>query len=225
MNKKIAVIILMVVAAIFFTIPLISINKSLKLKKSGIHTEGTVIKRTIKKGLAVVTVSFITSDGKQFTANASKRSYVSTGEKVMLYYDPASPQTIDFGDTIGYNMRGVIAGGFLFLIGFYYFIRYSLKDNAKRKLLTTGKKIAAEFVSVERNEKYKMGENNPWLIKCRWIDSNNNKEYQFVSTDYIIDPAPYLNGRNHLDVFIDPNDPLRYFIDTSFMPKGNNTIG
>lgn len=99
MNKKIAVIILMVVAAIFFTIPFISINRSLKIKKFGVHAEGTVLKRTTKKGLSEVTVSFNTSDGNQVTANASKRSFVSTGEKVMLYYDPASPQTIDFGDT------------------------------------------------------------------------------------------------------------------------------
>lgn len=58
-------------------------------------------------------------------------------------------------------MRGVIAGGLLFLIGFCYLIRYSFMDNVKKKLIRTGKKIAAEFVAIERNEKYRMGENNP----------------------------------------------------------------
>lgn len=39
------------------------------------------------------------------------------------------------------------------------------------------------------------------------------------------DPVPYLNGRYPIDVFIDPSDPGKYYMDTSFMPKGNNTIG
>ena len=70
-----------------------------------------------------------------------------------------------------------------------------------------------------------MGDNNPWVIKCRWTDNMNNQEYYFVSKDYMIDPVPYLNGRYPIDVFIDPSDPGKYYMDTSFMPKGNNTIG
>ena len=54
----------------------------------------------------------------------------------MIYYDPASPAKIDFGDTIGYNMRGVIAGGLLFIFGLYYFIRYSFRDKANKRLIT-----------------------------------------------------------------------------------------
>jgi len=143
----------------------------------------------------------------------------------MIWYDPASPEKIDFGDTIGYNMRGVIAGGLLFIFGLYYFIRYSFRDKANKRLITFGKKIAAEFVSVDRDERFRMGENNPWVIKCKWIDNRNNREYFFISKTYTIDPAPYLNGRFHIDVFIDPADQGKYYMDTSFMPKGNNTIG
>jgi hypothetical protein len=225
MKQKIAVLILMVAAAIFLSISLLSVNKSLKLRKHGVLTEGTVLERFGNKGLTTVTVSFETAEGTPVTAKAPKRHYVSKGDMVKIYYDPASPQKIDFGDTISYNMRGVVAGGLLFLIGFYYFIRFSVRDRAKRKLIRSGKKTAAEFVAVVRNEKYMMGNNNPWVIKCRWIDNLNNREYYFVSKDYTIDPGPYLNGRSHIDVFFDPDDPDRYYMDTSFMPKGNITIG
>jgi hypothetical protein len=225
MKQKIAVLILLLVAAVFVLIPLFSIIRSLKLKNHGVQVESTVSARTGRKGLATVTVSFNTQDGSQVTAKASKREYVKAGDKVMIFYDPASPQKIDFGDTIGYNVRGLVIGGLLFVLGFYYFIRFSLRDNANKKLITSGNKIAAEFVEVGRNEKYRMGDNNPWVIKCRWTDAMSNREYHFVSKDYTIDPAPYLNGRSHLDIFIDPSDPGRYYIDTSFMPKGNNTIG
>jgi hypothetical protein len=86
-------------------------------------------------------------------------------------------------------------------------------------------KISAELVSAGRNERYNMGANNPWVIKCRWTDERNNKEYSYVSKDYTIDPAPFLNNRSHVDVFIDTSDPGKYYMDTSFMPKGNNTMG
>jgi hypothetical protein len=225
MKKKIVVLILILAGSLFLIIPLSSIIKSLKLRNHGVLTESTVVERSGKKGLSMVTVSFTTSEGILVTAKAVKRQFISAGEKTRIWYDPAFPQKIDFGDTISYNMRGVIAGGILLITGLYYFIRYSSSDRANKKLITYGKKIAAEFVSVDRNEKYRMGDQNPWIIKCKWIENTNSKEYYFVSKDYLIDPAPYLNGRYHIDVFIDPVDPGKYYMDTSFMPKGNNTIG
>jgi hypothetical protein len=226
MKLKFVTLIAAIVALVFSFIPLGSVLKSVKIKKSGIQTESTVSDVSRRgKGLPTVTVAFNTSDGNQVLAKAAARKYLTAGDKVMIYYDPAIPTKIDFGDTIGYNMRGVIIGGLIFFFCFFYFIRYSLSDKANKSLISSGMKIDAEFVSVERNEKYRMGDKNPWVIKCRWIDNRNNREYYFVSKDYIIDPAPYLNGRTHLDVFVHPDDPGNYFMDTSFMPKGNNTIG
>jgi hypothetical protein len=92
-------------------------------------------------------------------------------------------------------------------------------------LSRSGMKIAVQFVSVDRNDRYMMGDKNPWLIKCKLVDNRSNQEYYFVSKDYTIDPVPYLNGRYHIDVFIDPADPGKYYMDTSFMPKGDNIIG
>ena len=227
MNKKIAVLILMLFAAGILIVAAMSIRKSLRIKKNGVETESIVqsTRTNSKSHLKSVTVVFKTSEGKEVTATASTRQFVNKGESVKIWYDPASPQTIDFGDTIRYNMRGVIIGGLLFLFGLYYFIKFSLKDNADSKLLRSGKKISAESVEIVRDERYRMGDSNPWIIKCKWIDNINNKEYEFVSKDYTIDPAPYLQGRSTIDVFINPEDPGKYFMDTSFMPKGNNTIG
>jgi hypothetical protein len=227
MKIKNVYLILTLVALVFLFIPSASIYKSVKIKQHGATAESTVTgkRRNSKGGMAQVTVSFTTPDGKQVSAAASKHGHVSKGDKVMVWYDPAFPQKIDFGDTIGYNMRGVIIGALLFIFGLYFFIRYTIKDKAVMKLQSSGKKIAAEFVSFYRNEKYRMGDKNPWVIKCRWTDQSNNHEYAFVSKDYIIDPAPYLDRRTHIDVFIDPADPSKYYMDVSFMPKGNNTIG
>jgi hypothetical protein len=226
MKKKTTYLILMLVGAIFLSIPLVSVINSVNLKKHGVFTESTVTDRSTRsKGLSKVTVAFITKEGNQVTAKATKRYLVSKGDKVMIYYDPLSPQKIDFGDTIGYNMRGVYAGGFLFLLGIFFIIRQSLTDKANKQLIRSGMKIAAEFVSVSRNDKYRMGDKNPWLINCRWTDIRNSKEYYFQSKDYTIDPGAYLVGKTHLEIYIDPADPGKYYMDNSFMPEGDNTIG
>jgi hypothetical protein len=225
MKIKTVLLIAALVGLVFLLIPLGSIIKTVNLKKHGILVEGTVQKVSSQgKGLRVVTVSFYTTEGQLITAKASKRQYVSTGDVVTIWYNPATPEKIDFGDTIGYNMRGVIIGGFIFIICFVLFIRAAIKDSANKKLLQTGMKIAVEY-SVVRNEKYRMGDRNPWVIRGRWVDDRNNQEYFFASKDYTIDPTPYLAGKDFVEVYIDPADPGKYFMDTSLMPKGNITIG
>lgn len=228
MTHKIAIFILMIVSAIIFSIFLGLVTKSVKIRDNGVLVNGTVMdsKRSGSKSpMRTVTISFHTNDGSQVTSTASTRQYVKQGDVLKVYYDPESPQKIDFGDTIRYNMRGVIIGGLLFIFALYYFIKYSIRDRLNNKLRSRGKKVSAEFVSVERNEKYRMGPNNPWVIKCRWVDETSKQEYYYFSKDYTIDPSPYLKGISYVDVFTDPYEPEKYFMDTPFMPKGNNTFG
>jgi hypothetical protein len=228
MKQKIPVIILMLVGCIVFAFTLPPVFKSVRLKNHGGYAESTVVasyRTSGKAGNYILTVSFDTPDGNTVTARANKSTRASEGDKVMVWYDKANPQVIDFGEGIRYNLRGAFFGGIFFFLGLYFLVRGISGDIKKKKLVRSGMKISAEFVSVYRNEKYRMGDKNPWVIKCRWIDNRNNREYYFVSKDFTIDPTPYLNGRYHLDVYIDPADPGKYYIDTSFMPEGNNTIG
>ncbi len=229
MKKKIAPMILVAAGLIIFAFTIPVIHKSVKLKRHGISTDSFVIESkriSSSKGATTydVTVSFTSPDGKPLTATARKRFMVSKGDKVAIWYDRADPQIMTFGDSIGYNLRGAIFGGLFFFLGIYFFVRYFSEDIKNKQLRKSGMKISAEFVSVYRNDKYRMGPNNPWVIKCKWIDNRNNKEYLFFSKDYTIDPAPFLNGRYHIDVYINPSDPSKYYMDESFMPEGNNTM-
>jgi hypothetical protein len=224
MKQKFAFLILMLVGFLFIALTLPGILSTSKLRKNGIYVESTVLtskRNSGKNSTYSVSVSFTSDDGKTVTAIAVRKMHVSEGERVMIWYDPADPQKITFGDGIGYDMRGLVIGVLIFLFGLYLFVRSVLADLGNNKLIRSGQKISAEFVSVEKNERYRMGDNSPRFIKCKWTDSRNNKEYFFVSKDYTIDPIQYLNKRLHLDVYIDPADPSKYYMDTSFMPKGN----
>jgi hypothetical protein len=230
MYQKIISLFVALMGSIFLVLTVPGIVRSIQLKKSGASAESTVISSERirnSKGPSTykVKVSFNVSDGNAVSAEARKRNSVSVGDKVKIYYDPATPQRIDFGDSIGYDMRGAVVGGLFLLLGIFLFIKDLISGNARSKLISSGMKIAAEFVSIERDERFRAGDNNPWIIKCRWVDNGNNQEYFFMSKTYTIDPAPYLNGRYKIDVFVNPADPSKYYMDTSFMPKGNNTIG
>jgi hypothetical protein len=224
MNKKTALLVASIFIALFFIMPLSSVIKSINLRINGVRTEATVTGRDTRgKGLARVTVTFNLANGEQITATKQKNNYVSTGDKIKVWYDKENPQNIDFGDTLRYNMRGVLIVGFMLAFILYFFIKTTIADAANKKLISSGKKISAEFISIGRNEQFKMGDKNPWVIKCKWTDPGNNKEYLFESNNYTIDPSPYLKGRNQIEIFINPADPAKYLMDASFMPEGDIT--
>lgn len=225
MNKKVAVLIAALAGAIFVILPLTSIIKSAKLQKHGVKTEATVLSKKSNKSSNTLTVVFSTSDGTEVTAKGTEHKYVKAGDRIDVWYDPAAPQNIDFGGSMRYEMRGLLVGAFIFVLMMYFFIKYTIADIANKNLLKTGMKIEADFVAIDRDERIKIAGQNPWIIRCSWVDSRNNQKYYFVTKPYTIDPAPYLNGRYHLDVYINPADPNKYYIDTSFMPAGDNTIG
>lgn len=226
MNAKTASLVAAIIFALFCILPLSSVLKSKEILKNGVQTQGIVIgsKSNSKSGTRKITVSFNTSDGSEITASAQKRFYINTNDPVDLWYDPSNPQRIDFGDTIGYNMRAVVIIALVSIFCFFLFFRKLISDAGSKKLIATGKKISAEFSGIFRNEKYRMGEKNPWLIKCKWTDPSNGKEYYFDSKNYTIDPAPFLEGKTHIDIYLNPNDYGKYYMDESFLPKGNNTI-
>jgi len=225
MNKKIAVLIAAAVFGTFMLLPLLTIFKAANLRKHGIKTEATVLSIKSGKSSNTVTVVFATTDGTEVTAKGVEGKHVVQGDKTAVWYDPEDPQEIDLGGSQRSSIRAVVITGLVFVFLIYIFIKYTLTDLANKKLIKTGMKIEADFVAVDRDERIKIKGESPWIIRCSWIDNRNNQKYYFVTKPYTIDPAPYLNGRYHLDVFINPADPKKYFIDTSFMPKGDNTIG
>lgn len=229
MKKNLALLVVMLMGLTVVAIAFSAVMRSVNYKKHGVLVEATVLdtKRiSNSKGPSTyeVTVSFTSPEGENVTATARKRNTAYKDDRVKVWYDPSKKRKIDFADRIGYNMRGVIIGAFIFFIGLYLFLKTAFSNMKKGKLLRSGQKIAADLVSIDRNERFRMGDKNPWVIKCRWIDKSIDQEYFFLSNNYTIDPAPYLNGRSQVDVYIDPEYPEKYYMDASFMPEGDNTL-
>jgi len=60
---------------------------------------------------------------------------------------------------------------------------------------------------------------HPYVIRCKWMQNSTNKVYYFKSKFIRFNPTTYLGERKQYDVYIDPNDPNKYYMDISFLPK------
>lgn len=85
-------------------------------------------------------------------------------------------------------------------------------------LKTSGRAVQAELtVAVVQTDSEKR-ERSPWRIRARWLNPVTNQVYEFQSERLPFDPTPFVR-ENNIRVLIDPDNPRRYCIDTSFLPK------
>ncbi|MBN8532379.1 MAG: DUF3592 domain-containing protein, partial [Alphaproteobacteria bacterium] len=86
-------------------------------------------------------------------------------------------------------------------------------------LKISGQRIEAEITGVDFNTSLRVNGRSPWVIRAQWYDVAQGGVRTFESESLWFDPAPYLDKRKTIGVFIDPAKPGRYAVDTSFLPK------
>ena len=217
-------LILVVFGFILIAIPTASIISTNKFESTAIAAEGTVLKTGSiflgKNREIELTVSFNIKEGKTDTAILRrKQSTLIAGNKVQIYYDPANTKDIRSIDEMRKNITGIVFGVIIFLTSLFFYMKMVIRDIERKKLLKTGMKISADHITVDLNKSFSSKGKNPYVIKCQWVQNQTNKTFSFVSKDFWIDPKPHVSGRLFLDVYIDPEDPSKYYMDTSFMPR------
>jgi hypothetical protein len=80
-----------------------------------------------------------------------------------------------------------------------------------------GRDITTEFQSVSLDTSVAVNHRHPYRIFSQWHDPAQNKVFTFKSKAIWFNPEKYIQGKN-LRVRIDPNNPRRYVMDTSFLP-------
>ena len=71
---------------------------------------------------------------------------------------------------------------------------------------------------VDRNTSVEINGKNPWRITSQWLDPNSNTMRIFHSENLWFDPTRFVK-RKQVTVLLDPNNPKRYHMDTSFLPE------
>ena len=210
-----------------------SLIDEIHFRSRAVLTDGTVIEIKIstrrlgsrrnnfsKTYIQTPIVSYTTLDGEKFTCGVTfGRHLPIIGEKVKVYYDSAFPGYARSGKGIGKSVLLTTIGVVSCLTLVFFFVRSVIKGKARKQLTQTGTKIAADIVSVANNETPVVMGKRPYIIKCQWVQNHSNTIFHYKSKYIYYNPAKYIGERKQIDIFIDPDDPKKYFMDISFLPK------
>jgi hypothetical protein len=194
------------------------------------RAEGTVVdlqfdEDTDGGGVYRPLVEFVDAGGSRRTFLSSYGSYPApydVGDKVGVLYNPANPSDATMDSFGALYLGPVIVGslGLVFtLIGGIAEIYRARRKSQIDSLQQRGKRIEADFVRVNLNTSIRVNGRSPYRIECQWLNTADNRVYNYTSENIWYDPSAYLGDRKKLTVYIDPNRPKVHWMDTGFLPK------
>jgi hypothetical protein len=169
-------------------------------------------------------VEFTTMDGAthSFASNTSSNppSY-RVGEGVEVLYAPDDPNDARIRGFGSLWLAPIILAGIgtvFASIGFGILIVVARRKRLTEWLQRHGTEVHAEFASVEKNTSLKVNGRSPWRIISQWHNPSTGEVHVFNSENLWFDPESYVTSKQ-VRVLIDPQDPKRYYVDVSFLPK------
>ncbi|MEW6443233.1 MAG: DUF3592 domain-containing protein [bacterium] len=143
------------------------------------------------------------------------------GEQVQVRYDPAHPSHASVDSfsslwflTILFSGMGSVfacAGAAMLLVPV-------VSARRERRILESGNVIATELQSVQLDRFYRKGSRHPYRIFSQWLDPGTGKMRVFRSKPLWFNPEALIRGKE-IQVRVDPDNPKRYVMDTSFLPE------
>jgi hypothetical protein len=81
-----------------------------------------------------------------------------------------------------------------------------------------GTRVEAKYTGVMRDTSTSLNRRHPWRLTAQWQDPVTGLVHSFESDMLFWDPSDHVK-RETIAVWIDPNDPRRHHLDTTFLPK------
>ena len=220
-------------ATIGFTLLLIGswlYTRESRFTSRAVHTTGTVVDLDYSRnsdggGTYHPVVVFRTQRGDTVRFRSSVGTSPPShkiGERIEVLYDPDNPGAAHtagfFSNHIGtfvFGLLGVIFG----LVGGIWIYVVRRAEQLAEELRHSGKRIEAKVTEVERRLNLQVNGKNPWRIVCQYQDPATQEVYVYRSANLWFDPAEWV--KETVPVFVDRNDPKKYHVDLSFLPKVN----
>jgi len=167
-------------------------------------------------------VRFQTRDGEtiEFRSDtASSPPSYARGERVAVLYRPLMPQDARVADFATLWASALMFGGIgsiFFGIGAAWTVAAIKQAHRAADLKQRGKRLATTVQRIDMNAHLTVQGLHPYRIVTQWRDPFGGTVRTFES-DYVwVDPTPYVDGRA-VNVFVDPDDPSRYYVDLEFV--------
>lgn len=194
-----------------------------------LKAQGTVVRLVESRSdkgstLYAPVVQFVTELDQQIEITSSSStnppSY-TVGESVTVLYlseDPHDASLTKFFDLWGGPMIVGILGGVFGSIGGGFFLFGWLRRRKEAYLTQHGVAIDTEFQSVELNKSVRVNGRHPFRVVTQWLNPETSKLHIFTSANLWFDPTRFIQTRR-ITVFIEKDNPRRYFVDLSFLPE------
>jgi hypothetical protein len=222
-----------IVRAIFFAVGLVLLCLGVstavsrfRLKENAVTAGGRVIRLQPGSGrhgtVYYPVIQFATPDQQKiiFRGNQGSRpAAFHLDESVEVLYDPDDPHHAYINTFMEFWGSSVFLFGFgcvLVAIPAGIFLSQARARSRSQWLKQNGRRIATQFQNVERVGNVRVGRNSPYRIVSRWQDPVTSRHYVFYSSNLWQDPTPFIGNRS-IDVWIEPNNPDRYWLDTDFL--------
>lgn len=169
-------------------------------------------------------VKFNTDKGQEITFTTSSSSNppsYEVDEKVEVFYLREHPNDAKINSYFdlwgGATIVGMIGSIFL-IIGSSILLFSHLSSRKKINLSATGQAIQADYQNVELNESISVNNTHPYRILAQWINPDTSELHLFKSENIWFDPTNHIKNKK-MKVYIAPNNPQKYHMDISFLPK------
>lgn len=213
--------IFLAVGLLLLAISLVLWYNTAKYNNTAVKTTGTVVDLLAKSDRTFSPV--VTYDD----ANGVKHRYISSfsskpagykiGETVAIYYDPKNPDNAEIAGWQQY-FGSLITGGLGFIfsaLGLGYFVVRKISHSRHEQLKLSGFLMHADIVSVDINRSVSVNNRHPFFIRCEGKDSLTGNISNFKSGFIWSDPTPLIGQDKKIDVYVDRNNPRKYYVDIS----------
>lgn len=192
--------------------------------------KGTVIDLILDRtersshGVYYPVIRFKTARGEAIDFKSSTGSNPPTykkGAQVQVRYLPDNPYQAKIDSFFSIWFFCILAAGIGIIFSGIGGAMLVIWMNSVKKdawLQQYGQIITAEFKEVKIDTSVKEKGQSPFKIVAHWQDPVTNRLYVFYSKEIWIDPSPFIQSKD-IVVHIDPKNPKRYLMDTSFIPE------
>lgn len=143
------------------------------------------------------------------------------GDRVRIFYDPNDPYNARIDSFMDLHFMAVLLAGMgtvFFLLGGGILGFGFLRSRRAARLKRSGTRIDAKVVEIQKDTRIRSGGRSPFRIVAQWQNPRTSAIHSFTSDAIWFDPSDYIQSET-VPVLIDRNNPAKYHVDTSFLPK------
>lgn len=166
-------------------------------------------------------VRFPISDTRHVTivgGTATTPPAYDIGQKVPVYFDPNQPTHAFIDNYLERWFVPSLVGGLALLftiLGVGFVLVTGHRNRRIAWLRRNGMKVSGQIVDVSQSFIVNLNRRPTWQIAASW--EANGRSGRALSFHMMRDPRPLLGERRQIDVWVDPRNPRRAWVDTDFL--------